>query len=150
MTDVVVGVDGSQSSVSAVREAAKEAQFRSATLRVICAIKPVSSWAGMGESFGAPTVMTMDDSALLAQGKQVVDDVLASAGVIESSTVVVEVRQGGPARVLIEESSDADLLVVGAGGHSDLGSVLVGSVALHCIHHAKCPVLVVPREGSVA
>jgi nucleotide-binding universal stress UspA family protein len=50
------------------------------------------------------------------------------------------VREGNPARVLVEIATDASLLVVGARGH---GHFLLGSVSDRCVHHADCPVVVV-------
>lgn len=52
---------------------------------------------------------------------------------------------GAPAAVLIEQSSTARLLVIGATLQSRLQRLLLGSVSLACIQHAKCPVVVVPR-----
>jgi len=61
------------------------------------------------------------------------------------STVV---RRGSAAGVLVEESADADLVVVGRQGHSELAHVLRGSVSIPVVAHAKCPVLVVPGEPT--
>ena len=50
---------------------------------------------------------------------------------------------GHPAQVLIEASKNADLLVVGSHGHGAFTGMLVGSVSLHCVTGAFCPVVVV-------
>lgn len=58
---------------------------------------------------------------------------------------VREVRMGPAGGVLVRESADADLLVVGSHGlgHGQLPGWHLGSVAAYCVHHAKCPTVVV-------
>lgn len=55
---------------------------------------------------------------------------------------------GHPAEVLVDESKAADLLVVGSRGHGAITGVLIGSVSIHCVTHAHCPVVVV--RGAAA
>ena len=50
---------------------------------------------------------------------------------------------GHAAEVLIEASKEADLLVVGRRGHRAFAGMLLGSVSLHCVTGAFCPVVVV-------
>jgi nucleotide-binding universal stress UspA family protein len=52
------------------------------------------------------------------------------------------VINGYPGPALVVASSDADLLVVGSRGHGELIDILLGSVGMHCVTHAHCPVLV--------
>jgi len=56
------------------------------------------------------------------------------------------VEEGPPAEVLLRVAKEADLLVVGSRGRGGLRSALIGSVSLHCIQHAHCPVLVLPEQ----
>ena len=71
---------------------------------------------------------------------QVIKEVLG-----EDPPVLVQprVKQGNPAKVLIEESADADLLVVGTRGHGGFRGLVLGSVSQHVAAYAKCPVAVI-------
>ena len=54
-----------------------------------------------------------------------------------------QVKEGNAAKLLIDLSDDADLLMVGARGHGGFAGMLLGSVSQHVAAHAKCTVVVV-------
>jgi nucleotide-binding universal stress UspA family protein len=66
-------------------------------------------------------------------------EAIPDAGDVKLERRVVE---GAPAAVLVEDSRDADLLVVGSRGHGGFAQLLLGSVSQQCAHHAKCPVVI--------
>lgn len=63
----------------------------------------------------------------------------ATAGSLEAVTAW---REGNAARVLLEASQGARMLVVGSRGHGGFTGLLLGSVSAACTEHAACPVLV--------
>src|SRR5580700_11232761 len=133
---VVVGVDGSAESVGALQWAAAYAGATGATLQAI------HSWHYPGAVGGAPESVT-------DEVRQRMVDTLAHAIAEGAPDVAVDQRlgYGHPAQVLVDASSEADLLVVGSRGHGAFTGMLVGSVSLHCVTHAHCPVVVVRRDA---
>jgi nucleotide-binding universal stress UspA family protein len=142
---IIVGVDGSESSKRALRWAAREAELRASNLEAVIAWEPpqVLGWmtppAGMDVDFSADAQRVLEDS---------VKSVLGATPPVPVQCKVVE---GRAARVLERASGRADLLVVGNRGHGAVEEVLLGSVSLHCVFHAACPVAVVrghePHRG---
>lgn len=59
-------------------------------------------------------------------------------------SIEAEVRDGSPARRLVEASAFADLLVIGGRRHHDGEGMRLGALAYALLHHARCPVAVVP------
>ena len=53
------------------------------------------------------------------------------------------VQEGLPAKVLLDESKRATMLIVGSRGHGGFSRTLLGSVSAHCDEHATCPMLVI-------
>jgi len=145
VADIVVGVDGSESSQLAIQWAYDEAAIRGERLRLVCAYQTPAGWLGMGEALGSAVTATVSDDDLKAYSASTIDEALQAIDQHASVEIIVDPRPGHPADVLIAASADADLLVVGNRGHGDIGSVLLGSVGMHCVHHAICPVVVVPH-----
>jgi nucleotide-binding universal stress UspA family protein len=54
-----------------------------------------------------------------------------------------QVKEGNAAKLLIDLSEDADVLVVGSRGHGGFAGMLLGSISQHVAAHAKCTVVVV-------
>ena len=144
MGEIVVGVDGSAGGNAALAWAATEATLRGVTLRAVCVLKSPASWMGMGEALGSGVAVNVSDEDLEQVALDTIADAIASVGIGDELTIVRDGRVGRAATVLVALSAEADLVVVGACGHGDVGSVLLGSVAMHCTHHARCPVTVVP------
>lgn len=134
---IVCGVDGSPASRRALEWAVAEAAMRQADIRV------VSAWSGYGmEAIGA--VSTPEDAEREAGRAQqrVLDAVLG--GVEQPPAVEQVVVEDRPAHALVTASVDADLLVMGSHGHSGAHDRLAGSTSQRVLHHAACPVVVLP------
>ncbi len=135
---IVVGVDGSEASVQALRWAARLAELTGA------GVEAVTAWdfpPFYGTGGWAPAIEDVypDDLA----GK-VLDEAIARAWPAGAPTGIAKrVERGPAAQVLIGASEGASVLVVGSRGHSALAEAMLGSVSLACVHHAKCPVTVV-------
>jgi nucleotide-binding universal stress UspA family protein len=140
---IVVGIDGSAGAEVALRFAADEASLRQAQLRV------VSAWHVATSVYMPPTYMDLDldafrQTASDAAARQVVEVL----GAERAANVDVVIHEGSPAEVLIAESRQAELLVVGSRGHGGFAGLLLGSVSQHCAAHAHCPVVVVRANDT--
>jgi nucleotide-binding universal stress UspA family protein len=62
--------------------------------------------------------------------------------------VTVTAISGFPAQTLIDASSGVDMLVVGTRGGVGFAPLVLGSVSSQVVHHAHCPVVVVPSDKS--
>ena len=140
---VVVGVDGSTGAEAALRFAAAEAALRHAKLRIVCA------WEIPAAVYATTWGMAADEEPRLSErAGDVAAAAIAEAGRI-APTVDCEIRtaHGQPSRVLLGESVDADLIVVGSRGLGELRSFFLGSVSQEVAHHATCPVVIVPAPA---
>lgn len=71
----------------------------------------------------------------------------SSDGSTEAVEIETVLAEGSPGHALIEASESADLLVVGVRGHGGFRGLMLGSVANQVAHHARCPVVIVPRPS---
>jgi nucleotide-binding universal stress UspA family protein len=139
MKRIIVGIDGSPGSLTALRWAVEEARARNAPVHVVSAWSfPVYAYSGYiavppGDAFEEAARIAMDTA--IAEGKAGIE--------IEGVDVSCALINGGAAAVLIEASQDADLLVVGARGRGGFTELLLGSVSNAVTAHAHCPVVVV-------
>jgi nucleotide-binding universal stress UspA family protein len=141
---VVVGVDGSPASDPAVGFAFEATSLRRAPLTALHAWKhPVSTGPGdMLPLVYDPVEVEADEERLLAE---------ALAGWCDKYPDVVVRRQlvrGGPRSALIDASREAQMIVVGARGRGELTGLLLGSVSQAVLHHAACPVVIVPHARA--
>lgn len=143
MARIVVGVDGSEGSVEALRWAGEEAPLRSDS---ICALY---AWT-YPVFLGAPmeTIGPMPSrEELVEEGERILEEAIAAAFPGGADVEIArEVVEDPPARALVRASRDADLLVVGSRGHGGFRELLLGSVSHQCVLHSSCPVVIIPHS----
>jgi nucleotide-binding universal stress UspA family protein len=141
MTEIVVGIDGSAASHRALEVAVHEARLRQADLRVVHSWH-VTAYPVMPPGCGyemAP--LELEDRAVMA--KTYVEQLLVTVphdGVV----IATDIQPGDAGQSLVHASKLGDLLIVGSRRHGTLASLLIGSAANYVLHHAHCPVMVVP------
>lgn len=136
---ILVGVDGSDSSIAALRYAARLAEALHAPLEAM------TTWDVAGRmNYAMPDV-----TSPLARARHIADESIHRAfdgrppAGFSTSTCT-----GPPAKRLIDESARAGLLVLGSRGHGGFAGLLLGSVSSACAVHAHCPVLIVHGDPS--
>ena len=125
---IMVAIDGSEGSVRALEAAKKLARAVNAVLVLYQAVK--MSWA------------SGDLEKPLEDVERQLQSLAADCPDLE--TRVRAYTTDGPPYILERaEELKADLIVVGSHGRRGLQHLLMGSVAEHVVHHARCPVMVV-------
>ncbi len=141
---IVVGVDGTETSAAAVRWAAREGRLRRASVHLLFVHDSArSERASYSGSSGTP--QPDEDHAARRAWLAAVEQQASRA--LPAGCLSSEVFDGSPARVLIDHSAGAELLVLGAAEHPDQsaseGLPVVGPVARACLYAAACPVVIV-------
>jgi nucleotide-binding universal stress UspA family protein len=132
---IVVGVDGSDSSVLALRWAAHYGALLGARLEVVMAWEYPASY---GWTAIAPDWNPADDVR-----KVLAESARAAFGDQWPAGMQFDIREGGAAKVLLEACEGATMLVVGSRGHGGFAGLLLGSVSANVAEHAPCPVLII-------
>jgi len=141
---VVVGVDGSEGSRKALRWAAAEATARGDDLELVHVWEPPQAYAPFG--LGA---YPLDPEPIRDAAKSLLEGLVSEARELTSGIDVRgELVEGPPAQALLDHAGTADLLVVGSRGLGGFKSLLLGSVSQQVVHHAPCPVVIVPGDES--
>ena len=132
---IIAGYDGSAGSDQALRWAAREAWARG-TVLTICLAWPSADLALLyGQEINDRARQRGEE--ILARGVRLAGSVPDLA---EVRTVLAE---GGPARMLVERSGTAEMVVVGSRGHGTLADSMLGSVSWHVAYHGQGRVVVV-------
>ena len=146
MPGILVGVDGSDHSHRALAWAMRQAVQQHAPLTVL-AVRPDPVRPATGIYWGVHNYPEDSHNAEAASKavQESVDQVANEIGG-RPPEVAVNVATGDPAEELIRASQDADMVVLGRRGSGGFATLLLGSVSGKVMHHAACPVMVVPAK----
>ena len=139
---IVVGVDGSEPSIEALRQAQRLALPLGAKVLA-------NAYWDYPQVYACYVLVGIE--GFEERAGQILDEAIRTAfGDETPSNVVPGLVRGHPREALIEATRDADMVVVGRRGHGGFGGLLLGSVSSALVAHAHCPVLVVhtPDERS--
>lgn len=143
---IVVGIDGSESALTAARWAAHEAALRKATLHLEMAYVVPTGYAGPGAMIPPDLYDMARDGATFA-----LEQARAAVAAVEPDVVVTTRSCLEPAfQALRQASKGADLTVVGSHGMGVVSETVLGSIAMRMAGHAHSPVVVVrsdPHDG---
>jgi nucleotide-binding universal stress UspA family protein len=142
---IVVGVDGSDASRVALARAIDEAAAWQAELAAFASM-PVAS----GTSLFAWAPGQVDHGAVLAELEaevgRIIEAELEERDLPNGLTVRHHALDGTASALLVEFSASVDLIVVGSRGRGGFSGLLLGSTSQAVLHHARCPVMVVPAR----
>ncbi|TIC80445.1 universal stress protein [Nocardioides sp. GY 10113] len=136
---IVVGLDGSEESAKALRFACERAQSTGESVTAV-----------VGFSSPGPAALGLDDADANRRVRRREDAERTAAAVCADCTsdfpdidIVIEAIGVRPAKLLVDCSATASLVVVGSRGRDAFTELLLGSVSQHVLQHAECPVAVV-------
>lgn len=139
MDTIVVGVDGSDGAAHALRWAVAEAERRGWAVHALLA-------HGFLDQHHALAAEGFDPHYTSTDAKTALDEYVEGALGGAAPDVERSVSSNLPARALLEASTDAQLLVVGARGLGGFRGLLLGSVSQRCLHDSTFPIAVI-RPG---
>ncbi|OZM77222.1 universal stress protein UspA [Pseudonocardia sp. MH-G8] len=133
---MVVGIDGSEASRTALRWAVAEAQDTGGEVHA------VAVWH-QPLQFGANALARTPPKDFEDEARAWLGSAIEESGE-PASAVHTHIERGDPSTVLLDHAVRAGLLVVGNRGRGGLAGAMLGSVALRIARHASCPVVLVP------
>jgi nucleotide-binding universal stress UspA family protein len=148
MTGIVVGFDDSEGGLAALRWAMDESVRRHEPLTVVTVVNELP--------VAVPAFYAIDEVGHVEDRREstrkwvthTVEELSARRVGSGIPLLDIDVVSGHPAKTLIDRSEGATLLVVGSRGAGGFSRLLLGSVSTAVVHHAKCPVVVVPTPGE--
>ncbi len=140
--NILVPTDGSEYTKAAVKKAMELAKLSGGKVTALYVLDQ-SVFTNMPMDTAVMNVY----NTLEKEGKQAVEYV-RELGAEEGIEVAVSIKEGTPVKVILDESPNFDIIVMGTLGRTGMSKLLMGSVAERVVRAAQCPVLVV-RDSKV-
>lgn len=143
---IIVGVDGSPASDSAVRWAAHDAAMRGVPLTLTHVENPAApTWSQAPILEQLKGWQEAEGRSILANARKIAQDTVGEKAEVP---INAELLFSATVPTLIELSQDAELIIAGTDGRGALTRGLLGSVSSGLVRHARCPVAVIHEEQS--
>jgi nucleotide-binding universal stress UspA family protein len=144
MPGIVVGMDGSLHARHALDWGMREAAMRHVALTVL-AINPAMASPWTGNPLSVPND-AQTEQQVRAAAQEAIAKSASEIGEAQPASVAVAAFSGYPAQALIDASKSADLIVIGSRGTGGFATLRLGSISSQVVHHAACPVVIVPSD----
>jgi len=147
---ILLAIDGSPCSDTAVEEVARRPWPAGSTLKVLTVFEPPV--VPTPETWAVPSSYYEEiDAALRKQGQNIIDSAVQKLKSNRTLSVTSLMMFGSPRPVIVEEAESwgADLIVVGSHGYGTWTRLLLGSVSQAVVSHAKCSVEVVRCQAEI-
>ena len=141
---ILVPTDGSEYTKAAVRKAMELAKLSGGKVTALYVLDQT-----ILTNMPMDTAVMNVYNTLEKEGKEAVDFV-RDLGAQESVEVEVVIKEGTPVKVILDESANYDIIVMGTLGRTGMSKLLMGSVAERVVRASQCPVLVVRAEDANA
>ena len=135
--NILVPTDGSEYTKAAVRKAMELAKLAGGKVTALYVLDQT-----ILTNMPMDTAVMNVYNTLEKEGKEAVDFV-KELGEQEGVETTVSIKEGTPVKVILEESSKCDVIVMGTLGRTGMSKLLMGSVAERVVRASQCPVLVV-------
>lgn len=143
--EIVVGLDDSRAARAALHWAAEQARLAAGVLRAV----NVLGWPMVTEPDGTPVLnsrLCEDDAEVANLHRAVLTRIFNE--VAPEPHWRLQFGKGQAGKLLVAESAQARLLVVGAGKASERGRISAGSTSHYCLRNCLCPVVAVPADDA--
>lgn len=139
---ILIPTDGSENTKAAIIQGLELARVMGSEVTALYVVDQASF-----VNFPMDATVVSIYSLLEKEGKDAVDYVV-NEGQKLGVKVTPKVVEGSPAKKIVDEAENYDLVVMGTLGRTGISKLLLGSVAERVVRFAPCPVLVVRAETS--